>query len=89
MTKKRQLVSEIGTSKETRTVFSPRHDCEKESRSEQRNNTGEVNKQSNQEINSTSEPDESDHSSTRYQQREEESEMIPVDDASPMTFSTV
>jgi len=53
----------------------------------QQDNTGMADQQNMQTVNS--EQDESDHRSNRWQQREEESEMIPVDDASPMTFSTL
>ena len=80
-------------------VFSLRSECDKESRSKQRNNrvglsdqqdnTGEVNHNSNQEINRTSERNSSDNIIYGYEQSEEESKLIPVDDASPMTLSTL
>ena len=67
-------------------LFSLRRECNKENRSGQRNNTvGPADQQSNQAIKPR---DQEASDDIRNEQREEES-VIPVDDASPMTFSTL
>ena len=68
-------------------VFSLRRECDKENHTKQhrQNQVGTADTQS-QAI--TRGQEASDHVRNRYEQREEES-MTPVDDASPMTFSTL
>ena len=81
-------------------VFSLRRECDKDNRSEsseqptnvvvpssEQNNNGTADQQSNQAINS--EQDSSGYIRNGNEQSVEESEMIPVDDASPVTFSTL
>ena len=80
-------------------MFSLRRECDQQNRSEQRrnavgtadqqDNTSMVIQQNNQETYTTSEQDIADHSCNGYEQKEGASEMIPVDDASPMTLSTL
>ena len=69
-------------------VFSLQRECDRENHPKQhrQNKIGTADKQSNHAIKRGQEAP--DHIRNRYEQREEES-VIPVDDASPMTFSTL
>ncbi|XP_020614400.1 uncharacterized protein LOC110052603 [Orbicella faveolata] len=74
-------------------VFSLRRECDKENRSQsfapadQQDNNGMADQQNMQAINSGQ--DASDYIRNGNEQNVEESKIIPVDDASPMTFSTL